>query len=218
MPEYCDGEQEFCPNDVFKTDGEDCDSNKAYCYQGSCTSHNNQCNRLWGPKSNSLDPCYNSNLKGDQYGHCGFNRDKKKYIPCQKYDVFCGVLHCEKNDEKPEVLYGKDVTYFYTTLSFGSKTLKCISANIDLGLQVEDPGLVPNGAKCGSKTMCLNQACVSTERVKAGCPNCYGNGVCNSKGHCHCFDGYDPPDCRGPGFGGSIDSGPPGVSDSELTT
>ena len=41
------------------------------------------------------------------------------------------------------------------------------------------------------------------------CPNnCSGNGVCNSKGHCHCTRGYQPPDCTDPGVGGSEDSGP----------
>lgn len=41
------------------------------------------------------------------------------------------------------------------------------------------------------------------------CPhNCNGNGVCNSKGHCHCKDGFAPPSCEYPGVGGSDDSGP----------
>ncbi len=41
------------------------------------------------------------------------------------------------------------------------------------------------------------------------CPNnCNGNGICNSKGHCHCNKGYDPPDCEDWGVGGSVDSGP----------
>lgn len=53
---------------------------------------------------------------------------------------------------------------------------------------------------------------VGSLRQQAGgavCPqNCNGNGVCNSRGHCHCFLGYAPPLCDYPGTGGSEDSGP----------
>ena len=41
------------------------------------------------------------------------------------------------------------------------------------------------------------------------CPdNCHDRGVCNSRGHCHCDDGWAPPYCQFPGPGGSLDSGP----------
>lgn len=42
--------------------------------------------------------------------------------------------------------------------------------------------------------------------------NCNGKGVCNNFRHCHCEDGYAPPDCKDPGEGGSVDSGPPRIS------
>ena len=42
-----------------------------------------------------------------------------------------------------------------------------------------------------------------------GCPQqCNNNGVCNSRGHCHCRTGFAPPFCDYPGTGGSEDSGP----------
>lgn len=37
--------------------------------------------------------------------------------------------------------------------------------------------------------------------------------VCNNIGTCHCFDGYGPPDCKSPGSGGSLDSGPAASED-----
>lgn len=62
--------------------------------------------------------------------------------------------------------------------------------------------------------MCVNQKCMAVSSLRTGsvigdCPqNCNGNGVCNSKGHCHCNPGFAPPFCDYPGTGGSEDSGP----------
>lgn len=61
--------------------------------------------------------------------------------------------------------------------------------------------------------MCVNQKCMSVGDLKKmtsdSCPkDCNGNGICNSKGHCHCNQGFAPPFCDYPGTGGSTDSGP----------
>lgn len=61
--------------------------------------------------------------------------------------------------------------------------------------------------------MCVNQKCMSVGAMRAMsgstcAEDCNGNGVCNSKGHCHCKNGYAPPLCKYPGAGGSEDSGP----------
>lgn len=49
----------------------------------------------------------------------------------------------------------------------------------------------------------------SLRRQSPSCEkDCNGNGWCNSKGHCHCKDGFAPPFCDYPGSGGSEDSGP----------
>ncbi|XP_053619810.1 disintegrin and metalloproteinase domain-containing protein 32-like isoform X2 [Plodia interpunctella] len=71
--------------------------------------------------------------------------------------------------------------------------------------------------------MCARQRCVSAHdqqrqilrhRSKDCLANCSGHGVCNSKGFCHCDDGFAPPLCDVPGFGGSVDSGPTRPSES----
>ena len=59
-----------------------------------------------------------------------------------------------------------------------------------------------------SVQMCVNQRCMPVADQKLALCNCYGNGVCNNNGHCHCDVGYAPPDCLHPGLGGSEDSGP----------
>lgn len=59
--------------------------------------------------------------------------------------------------------------------------------------------------------MCVNQRCMAVGSLRAGtgCPqDCNDNGVCNSRGHCHCKTGFAPPLCDYPGTGGSEDSGP----------
>lgn len=58
LPEYCTGESEYCPLDVYKRDTELCDSGNAFCYQGSCRSRSNQCKILWGPSGESSEHCY----------------------------------------------------------------------------------------------------------------------------------------------------------------
>ena len=37
------------------------------------------------------------------------------------------------------------------------KIIPCRTANVDLGLQDVDPGLVPNGAKCGNSKVRMNE-------------------------------------------------------------
>jgi hypothetical protein len=111
------------------------------------------------------------------------------------------------------------------------KIIPCRTANVDLGLQDVDPGLVPNGARCGHnkvrylvwvfegrlkfnviplRQMCVDQRCVAVSSViKAGCPHkCGMNGECNNLGKCHCKAGFDPPFCQHFGVGGSEDGGP----------
>ena len=60
--------------------------------------------------------------------------------------------------------------------------------------------------------MCIDRRCQYIEDLKF--PKCYmgcsGNGVCNTRGNCHCDAGWAYPLCDRAGSGGSIDSGPAG--------
>lgn len=83
LPEYCTGQSEYCPANVFKMDGENCSNDKAFCYQGSCRTHDDQCKLLWGPTGESSDAqCYDMNSKGNKNGNCGFNRIEQTYTKC----------------------------------------------------------------------------------------------------------------------------------------
>ncbi|KAG5679982.1 hypothetical protein PVAND_009517 [Polypedilum vanderplanki] len=219
LPEYCTGDTEWCPNDVYKRDTEECNGGDAYCYQGSCRSHNDQCKILWGPSGGSSDQCYEKNTNGSRHGNCGYDKIKQEYISCKPQDAMCGMLQCRHLNERLEFGMESVAILSHSFMNYRGSIVPCRTAIIDLGLQSVDPGLTPDGAKCGTDKMCVKQKCLSIQNLRLDgkileCPNCNGNGVCNSKGHCHCDEGYDPPFCDSPGVGGSIDSGPASDPDS----
>ena len=83
LPEFCTGHSEYCPSDVFKIDGEICNLGSAFCYQGTCPTHNDQCQLLWGPTGSSSDKrCYNRNELGTDEGNCGNNKVDKSFVKC----------------------------------------------------------------------------------------------------------------------------------------
>nr|WDU65915.1 putative metalloprotease Tcis_Metallo_1 [Tityus cisandinus] len=212
LPEYCDGLSEYCPTNNRVQDGTECSDGNGYCYDSLCQSHNNQCRLLWGVTGKSSHPqCYEQNSNGNLNGNCGFDRINKKYKACSKRDVRCGMLQCIHLNEKLEFGMHSTAIVSRSFINVQGKILACRTALIDLGLNSMDPGLSPNGAKCGEEMACLNQKCVHISEIrKKRCPqNCNGHGTCNSNYNCHCEFGYAPPFCDSPGLGGSIDSGPP---------
>ncbi|XP_065371221.1 disintegrin and metalloproteinase domain-containing protein 9 [Calliphora vicina] len=215
LPEYCTGESEYCPRDVFKRDTEECDNGQAYCYQGNCRSHSYQCRILWGPTGENSEPCYaEMNVQGKRVGNCGYNRLNSTYIACEEENALCGMLHCRHLNEKLEFGMETAAVLSHSFITHDNNIVPCRSALVDLGLQFMDPGLTPNGAKCGDNKMCVDQRCLAIEHLRytgmgKECPeNCNSNGICNSKGNCHCNIGFTGPTCKLPGPGGSVDSGP----------
>uniref|UniRef100_A0A8W7PB90 Uncharacterized protein n=1 Tax=Anopheles coluzzii TaxID=1518534 RepID=A0A8W7PB90_ANOCL len=230
LPEYCDGASELCPKDVFVRDTSPCGSGDAYCYRGECNTRDRQCRRLWGPTARSgLEVCYEANVNGTVFGNCGNDLAQGDgYEPCAVHDMHCGLLHCTHQSEKLE--FGVEAYAKRTATKFQHygprgtvRTTICNAVIVDLGLEVVNPGLVPDGTKCGAGRMCFGQQCVAISRLQEEqdigdeCPaDCNGRGVCNSEGHCHCEPGFAPPFCDGPGDGGSIDSGPAGRSGNSM--
>ncbi|XP_032592713.2 disintegrin and metalloproteinase domain-containing protein 9 [Drosophila grimshawi] len=223
LPEYCTGESEYCPADVFRRDTEPCDNNQAYCFQGTCRSHANQCRILWGPTGDNSVHCYEKNVEGSRLGNCGYNRHNKTFVKCSREHVHCGMLHCIHLNERLEFGMESAAVLSHSYVNHNRKIVACRTALVDLGLQTIDPGLTPNGAKCGEHSMCVNQQCLSVASVRqqgmgATCPDdCNDNGVCNSRGHCHCDVGFGGESCSKPGHGGSVDSGPATDPSSNLS-
>ncbi len=213
LPEFCDGETESCPDDVHKVDGTSCKVGTAFCYKGSCRTHSEQCKLLWGPSGKKSDnQCYEQNKKGTRHGNCGYNRFNESYIQCHSDDVRCGMLHCQHLNERLEFGTESAAILSHSFINSGGKIIPCRTALVDLGLNDVDPGLAPEGARCGEDSLCVNQKCMPVSRLPIGplsCPQgCNGHGRCNSKGNCHCDVGFAPPFCLEYGPGGSSDSGP----------
>lgn len=216
LPEYCTGESEYCPSDYFKRDTEECKDGKAYCYQGSCRSRDDQCQVLWGSTGRSSDPCYEKNKmeNASRHGNCGYDRLVNVYINCSAEDIYCGMLQCRHLNERLEFGMESVAVVSHSYISYEKNIIPCRTVIVDLGLQSVDPGLVPDGAKCAEGKMCVKHKCVSVESLRANgkapaCPaNCSNHGICNDKGYCHCDVGFAPPLCSSPGPGGSECSGP----------
>ncbi|XP_068217843.1 uncharacterized protein [Palaemon carinicauda] len=209
LPEYCTGHSEYCPEDVFKGDGHQCLAGQAFCHSGMCRTHEEQCKLLWGPTGqNSDDRCYMMNTQGSHNGNCGYNWVNDTYYKCSDGDVKCGMLHCMHLNERLEFGMESVSKVSHSFLKGNKGVIPCRVALVDMGLDMVDPGLAPNGAKCGRGKMCVDQRCMPVGSLKVASCNCNGHGVCNNNGHCHCDIGFAPPDCLYPGLGGSEDSGP----------
>ena len=67
-------------------------------------------------------------------------------IFCYDSDTICGLLHCEDN-KRPLAYYQSVNMYLQSSGTVGGYSYR--SVIFDYGIRVQDPGLVPNGAKCG---------------------------------------------------------------------
>ncbi|KAG7228032.1 hypothetical protein INR49_005654 [Caranx melampygus] len=208
LPEYCDGSSAFCPSDFYLQDGLPCQNNAAYCYEGRCQTYDYQCKHLFvsDQASKAADVCFqHANIQGNSFGNCGITSNGG-YIKCPVQDTMCGKVQCtnvDVNNPPP----GAHVSI---QIIDGSR---CVNADFNLGSDVLDPAYVNPGSPCGKGKACLNFKCVNATALL---PNfdcdaqttCNGKGVCNDQGHCHCDNGWAPPNCDRAGRGGSIDSGP----------
>ncbi|XP_050088014.1 disintegrin and metalloproteinase domain-containing protein 33-like [Anopheles aquasalis] len=220
LPEFCSGESEYCPRDVFKRDTEVCADGEAHCLAGRCRTRTDQCRFLWGASGRAAgEECYALNRQGAKHGNCGYEvHPEERYHKCHEGDELCGVLFCHHLRSDPEL----DIVLFHDARrkdvrrhNDSRRYIHCYSAHVDL---MDDghghqPAFVPDGAPCGPERMCYQKRCVRIDELdRKSCPHdCNGRGICNSNGNCHCSPGYDPPFCEHAGVGGSIDSGPPAL-------
>nr|ADI47636.1 metalloproteinase [Echis coloratus] len=137
VPEYCTGQSAECPLDVFQRNGQPCQSNNGYCYNGKCPIMTNQCIHLWKPGVNvAPDACFEYNLQGTYKHHCG--SENGRYIKCARQDIKCGRLFCVE-----------------------PSTGNTITCQIFRSQDDPDYGMVDIGTKCADGKVCnSNRHCV----------------------------------------------------------
>ncbi|XP_067100856.1 disintegrin and metalloproteinase domain-containing protein 9 [Osmerus mordax] len=207
LPEFCNGKSAFCSTDHYIMDGQTCESNAAYCYEGRCQTYDYQCKHLFEKgATKAADICFqHANTKGDLFGNCGIT-STGAYIKCSVSNAMCGKVQCtnvDTNNPPP----GAQVSI---QVIDGSS---CVNADFNLGSDVLDPAYVNEGSLCDKGKACIDFKCVNATALlpQLNCDaqnTCNGRGWCNDQGHCHCNDGWAPPLCDRSGRGGSIDSGP----------
>uniref|UniRef100_A0A098M142 Metalloproteinase (Type III) 3d n=1 Tax=Hypsiglena sp. JMG-2014 TaxID=1550645 RepID=A0A098M142_9SAUR len=140
VAERCTGQSAECPKDQLQRDGEPCQNNQGYCYNGKCPTLENQCIALWGPdKTVAPDECFENNLSGKDYSYC--RKENGGNIPCAPADVKCGRLYCIEK---------KNMGY---KASCSTRT-----SNVD-----PDVGMVEPGTKCGDGKVCSKGHCVEVQ-------------------------------------------------------
>lgn len=83
LEETCTGLSGACPLDAYRKNGELCEGNKGYCFNGQCPTLSLQCETIWGTGSQGADKeCFEQfNSKGVNTGHCGKDSNGQ-YIKC----------------------------------------------------------------------------------------------------------------------------------------
>lgn len=70
-------------------------------------------------------------------------------------NIQCGMLHCMHLNERLEFGMETVAILSHSFLNSGDRTvIPCRSVIVDLGLNEVDPGLAPDGAKCGPEMVC----------------------------------------------------------------
>ncbi|XP_011227298.2 disintegrin and metalloproteinase domain-containing protein 15 isoform X5 [Ailuropoda melanoleuca] len=198
LPEFCSGDSPQCPPDVSLGDGEPCAGGQAVCVQGRCASYAQQCQALWGPGAQPASPLclLAANTRGDAFGSCGRNPNGS-YVSCAPRDAICGQLQCQGGQAQPLLGSARDLRWEMLEANGTQLRLNCSWVHLDLGDDVAQPLLTLPGTACGPDLVCIDRQCQPTDVLRAQeCRSkCHGHGVCDSTGHCHCEEGWAPPDC-----------------------
>ncbi|XP_034021547.1 disintegrin and metalloproteinase domain-containing protein 19-like [Thalassophryne amazonica] len=148
LPEYCTGASPYCPPNVYLLDGSTCQYGRAYCYNGMCLTHEQQCLQLWGYGARPAhDACFEDvNAAGNAFGNCGKD-EHGTYKKCEKSDAKCGKIQCQSAAKKPK---GTNAVAIDTIIKTGDKCRGTYVYSTQDGQDdLPDPGLVTTGTKCG---------------------------------------------------------------------
>nr|UMK70514.1 snake venom metalloproteinases 2 [Tropidolaemus subannulatus] len=135
MADLCTGRSAECI-DRFQRDGQPCQNNYGYCYNGTCPTMRDQCISFFGPNAAvSQDACFQFNRLGNHYGYC--RKEQNTKIACEPQNVKCGRLYC-----------------------VASSPANKNPCNIQYSPYDEDKGMVLPGTKCADGKVCSNGQCI----------------------------------------------------------
>lgn len=103
-----------------------------------------------GVQSSVLE-CYSRfNTLGSAMGNCGVSN--RQYVPCTDEHVQCGQLMCDGGTfRRGDVAVSVNITIRSTTV--GSNPEMCSTFSSSPTLDTVNPGLVPDGIKCGNESV-----------------------------------------------------------------
>ncbi|XP_054719629.1 zinc metalloproteinase-disintegrin-like EoMP06 isoform X2 [Uloborus diversus] len=200
IPEFCDGKNGQCPENLYKRNGAVCSGGLGYCYQGICPVLKKQCQNVWGEDAEAGESvCYERiNVLGTPNGNCGEDF-KGKIHKCTFENSYCGSLQCSQGEKVP-LDSELPVQFIIHKVKSHGVVYECKARTL-LASEVRQ-GLVKDGTKCGFQKFCLNQTCTSIRNVVSGkCPledeqnACSGHGVCTNLNSCFCDEGWMGSDC-----------------------
>ncbi|KAJ8407632.1 hypothetical protein AAFF_G00274890 [Aldrovandia affinis] len=189
LPEYCTGASPYCPSNVYLLDGSSCHNDRAYCYNGMCLTHEQQCLQLWGYGARPAhDACFQDvNAAGNAFGNCGKD-GQGNYMKCEKSvagDRSDCVVETEPPESEVEEAQGRpprrcqvredpvpqrakkpkgtNAVSIDTTIRTDGMEIKCrgtyVYATQDGQGDLPDPGLVTTGTKCDEGKVCRDRRC-----------------------------------------------------------
>ncbi|XP_065193108.1 disintegrin and metalloproteinase domain-containing protein 9-like [Sycon ciliatum] len=203
VPEYCDGENATCPEDLTARNGWPCSNSQAYCWSGVCQSLSSQCQRAWNDSAQgqAILGCFTRiNTLGMNAGNCGFKLDNSsaaagRFTDCKPGDSLCGTLFCRPGQKLLPVR--SDTQYRIYTLQDQGQLFECKGLSADPPTSHDDPSLVNDGTLCDASgankdLVCHKQRCMDKSRVTRQCSadsdggkECHGIGVCTTATTCH---------------------------------
>jgi len=192
LPEVCTGRSGQCPQDIYKKNGNRCESNTGTCFNGICPTLNSQCRLIWGDGGVAGDKkCFDQfNSQGVINGHCGLDAHRN-FIPCEKEHVMCGMLQCQMGSDHP-IVSGMDHLYSRTLISIQKRQFECkVTSGTVAASNFPDIGFVRDGTSCGTNLICINKTCSSIYPYidRSKCPSnnvaldCSGHGTCSTQIH-----------------------------------
>uniref|UniRef100_A0AAZ3Q795 ADAM metallopeptidase domain 9 n=1 Tax=Oncorhynchus tshawytscha TaxID=74940 RepID=A0AAZ3Q795_ONCTS len=218
-----------CGNGMLE-EGEDCDCGTPQeCTNKCCDAAT--CKLTWGSAcaqgacckdckiSVSGTPCRGSVNSCDLPEYCN---GSTSFCPSDFY-IMDGLL-CENDAaycyEGRCQTYDYQCKHLFETGSVSNQIIdgsSCVNADFNLGSDVLDPAYVKQGSPCTKGKACLDFQCVNASALLPVDLQFNLPQVCNNQGHCHCNDGWGPPNCAKSGRGGSVDSGPAQIGNLHCT-